>query len=220
MVRHKVRIRFRKAGDLRLISHHDLMRCFERMLRRAGLPFASTEGFNPHPRLVFALSLALGLVGHEEVAELDLTEDLPPEEVHSRLRAQAPPGLEVLSVRRIEPKAGAQPRQVTYRVAVPSDRRDGLTDRALSLLALPECWVERTRPHARRFDLRPYLQGVRVLPDAVEMDIRVTPTGTARPEEVLALLGLGDLPGSGAVVERTRLELEDETPAPTAGGSA
>jgi radical SAM-linked protein len=85
MVRHKVRIRFQKAGDLRWVSHHDLMRCFERMLRRAALPFASTEGFNPHPRLVFALSLALGVVGREEVAELELTEELPPDEVRQRL---------------------------------------------------------------------------------------------------------------------------------------
>jgi len=50
----KFRIRFRKVGDLRLLSHHDLMRTFERMLRRAGLPFRSTEGFHPKPRMVFA----------------------------------------------------------------------------------------------------------------------------------------------------------------------
>ena len=55
MVCAKVRIRFRKGGDLRLVSHHDLMRVFERMLRRADLPFHSTSGFNPKPRLVFAL---------------------------------------------------------------------------------------------------------------------------------------------------------------------
>src|SRR5580700_3488370 len=59
-VRDKVRIRFRKGGDLRLVSHHDLMHVFERMFRRATLPFHSTEGFNPKPRMAFALSLALG----------------------------------------------------------------------------------------------------------------------------------------------------------------
>src|SRR5947209_19229041 len=100
MVRHKVRIRFRKAGDLRLVSHHDLMRCFERMLRRAGIPFQSTQGFNPKPRLVFALSLALGIVGHEEVADLELTEDLSAEEVQGRLAPQAPPGPEILALPR------------------------------------------------------------------------------------------------------------------------
>src|SRR5437867_8333000 len=89
----KFRIRFRKAGDLRLVSHHDLMRCFERMLRRAELPFHSTEGFNPHPRMAFALSLPLGVVGTDEVVELELNEALPPAGVQQRLARQARPAL-------------------------------------------------------------------------------------------------------------------------------
>jgi hypothetical protein len=56
-------------------------------------------------------------------------------------------------------------------------------------------------------DLRPFLRDIRVLTDALEIDLWVTPKGTARPEEVLALLGLDDLTAEGAVVERTRLEL-------------
>src|SRR5262245_50882994 len=105
MVRDKVRIRFKKTGDLRLVSHHDLMRCFERMLRRAELPFHSSEGFNPRPRLVFALSLALGLAGTDEVAELELDDELPTEEIHRRLSRQAPAGLEIVSVARIPVKS-------------------------------------------------------------------------------------------------------------------
>src|SRR5947209_18839925 len=97
-VRDKVRIRFRKGGDLRLVSHHDVMQCFERMFRRAGMRFHATEGFNPKPRMAFALSLALGIVGCEEVLELELDELLPPEELRQRLARQAPPGLEVSSV--------------------------------------------------------------------------------------------------------------------------
>src|SRR5713226_2035588 len=85
MVRDKVRIRFRKTGDLRFTSHHDLMRCFERMLRRAGLPFHSTEGFNPKPRLIFAMPLPLGVNGTQEVVELELDAELTPEEVRDGL---------------------------------------------------------------------------------------------------------------------------------------
>src|SRR5215468_2804957 len=122
MVRDKVRIRFRKGGDLRLVSHHDLMRCFERMLRRAALPFHSTEGFNPKPRLVFALTLPLGVVGCEEVVELELDAELPLEELHTRLAQQAPAGLEILRVQRIDRKTAGHVQQVTYRVAVPPER--------------------------------------------------------------------------------------------------
>src|SRR5436190_6416679 len=102
MVRAKVRIRFRKNGDLRFISHHDLMRCFERMLRRAALPYHTTQGFNPKPRLVFAMPLSLGIVGCEEIAELELDEPLAAAEVCDRLARQAPPGIEILAVEPID----------------------------------------------------------------------------------------------------------------------
>ncbi|MBY0525006.1 MAG: TIGR03936 family radical SAM-associated protein [Gemmataceae bacterium] len=228
MVRDKVRIRFRKAGDLRLVSHHDLMRTFERMLRRAALPFHSTAGFNPKPRLIFALSLSLGIVGCREVAELELDEEVAPEEVRRRLAQQAPPGLEILSAQRVSPRTGAQVCRVTYRVPLSTTDADcpvrasrqeclahqsPLPERVADLLSATELWVDRTRPQPRRFDLRPYLRNLRLHPDALEIELNVTPTGGARPVEVLALLGLDDLVASGAILERTAVELHDENPA-------
>jgi radical SAM-linked protein len=207
----KVRIRFQKSGDLRLVSHHDLMRCFERMLRRAALPIRSTSGFHPKPRLVFALSLPLGVVGRDEVAELELNETIDPVEIHARLVRQAPAGLEILSTHRIDSKAGAQVRRAVYRIALPPGRAAELPERVAALLAADECWVERTRPHHRRYNLRPYLDQLRLEPDALEMDLWVTPTGAARAEEVLQLLGIDDLLTSGIFLERIRLELQDET---------
>ncbi|HXG09760.1 MAG TPA: TIGR03936 family radical SAM-associated protein [Gemmataceae bacterium] len=210
MVRDKVRIRFRKNGDLRLVSHHDLMRCFERMLRRAGLPFRSTSGFHPKPRLVFALSLPLGVIGHEEVVELELDAELSPEEVHERLARQAPPGLEILQVRRIEPGRTAQVRSVSYRLPLPPERAEGLPSKLTEVLNAAECWVQRTRPTLRRVNIRPFLRDLRLRDGVLEMDLWVTSQGTARADDVLALLGLDDLPTAGAVLERTRLELHDE----------
>jgi radical SAM-linked protein len=210
MVCAKVRIRFRKAGNLRLVSHHDLMRTFERMLRRAGIPFHSTSGFNPKPRLVFALSLGLGIVGCREALELELDEELPPDQIHERLRRQAPDGLEILEVRRIDPKASAQVRRATYRIDVPSERAAAAAARAGELLAAAALPVERARPQPRRLDIRPYIEELRVGAESLEMVLRVTPTGTARPDELLELLGLGDLLEAGAVLERTALDLHDE----------
>jgi len=242
--RDKVRIRFMKGGDLRLVSHHDLMHCFERMFRRAALPFHSTEGFNPKPRMAFALSLALGIVGSEEVLELELDGCLPPEEIHERLARQAPAGLKILTVRRIARKTRAQVRRVCYRVPVPPDRVAELPQRCAALLAESACWIERTRPQPRRLDVRPYLRGLRLLSapaaenlltpvDAnqqqesslaaprsmthLEMDLWVTPSGTARPEEILGLLGMEDLLEAGAVLERTKLALYDEDQTPDSG---
>jgi radical SAM-linked protein len=214
MPRDKVRIRFRKDGDLRLVSHHDLMRCFERMLRRAALPFRSTSGFHPKPRLVFALSLPLGVVGCEEVVELELDAELPPEEVRERLARQAPSGLTILSARRIAPGTTAQVRRVRYQLSLPPERATGLLERLAQLLQATECWVQRTRPQPRRINVRPYLHDLRLGDGALAMDLEVTPTGTARADDVLALLGLDDLLAAGAVLERSRLELHDEVSQP------
>lgn len=206
----KVRIRFQKTGDLRLISHHDLLRFFERMLRRAQLPMRWTQGFNPHPRLVFALPLSLGIIGSQEVVELELEGEITPEEVSARLAAHTLPGIEILSVHPIDPRTTAHVRRAGYRLEVPANWRNGLTERIQSLLDTDHHWVERTRPKPRRFDLKPYLESLRFDADALDMILTVTPTGGVRPEEVLQSLGLGDLMAEGAILERNLLELEDE----------
>lgn len=210
MASDKVRIRFRKAGDLRLVSHHDLMRCFERMLRRAAIPYHSTAGFNPKPRLVFALSLGLGIVGCSEVVELELDQPLLPEELAERLRAQSPAGLDILEVRPIPPKTTAHVRRVGYRIALPPESNAGLPERIAELLARKELWVDRERSARTRLNIRPYLDAIRVGEGSLEMDLWVTPTGTAKPREILAALGLGELLDGGAVLERVWIELEDE----------
>ena len=206
----KVRIRFRKTGDLRLISHHDLLRFFERTIRRAELPMRWTQGFNPHPRLVFALPLSLGIIGTQEVVELELEGEITAQEVSDRLSAHTLPGIEILSVQPIDPQTTAHVRRAGYRVEVPPNQRDGLPERINALLETDHHWVERTRPKPRRFDLKPYLESLQFDSVALDMILKVTPTGGVRPEEVLQALGLGDLSTEGAILVRTLLELEDE----------
>ena len=63
MERQRVRMRFRKEGDLRLISHRDLLTAIERLFRRIGLKLSMSGGFHPRPRISFPLSLALGIRG-------------------------------------------------------------------------------------------------------------------------------------------------------------
>jgi len=202
-------VRFRKAGDLRLVSHHDLMHCFERMLRRAAIPFATTQGFHPQPRMVFALSLALGIVGQNEIVDIELTEPFAPEELQQRLRGQAPPGLEILDVTAVPRRDRLHVRRAVYRLALPPESPPGpeLTQRCAALLSQPQCWVERARPQPRRIDIRPFLSELRVAEGALVMIFCITAAGTARPEEVVHLLGLSEILARGGVLERTELEL-------------
>lgn len=206
----KLRIRFRKAGDLRFVSHHDLMRLVERLLRRAALPFRSTEGFHPKPKMAFASALGLGIVGHQEVLEIELGGGLSEAEIQGRLAAQAPPGLDILEVRKIDPRQSAHVQRAWYRIGFDPARYPELPARLAALLGEAECWVERTRPQPRRVNIRPYLLELDLQPRGLRMAIAITPGGAARPEEVLRLLGLEDLLPSGAVLERTALELDDE----------
>lgn len=209
--RSKYRLRFRKDGPLRLVSHHDLMHCFERMFRRAALPVPRTQGFNPRPRMWFALSLALGLAGGREVFELELAEPLSADEVERRLRAQAPPGLDILSACTLAPKASARVRRAFYRLPCTLPLAE-LSQRCAAFLARPDCWIERTRPQRRRLDVRPYVDELHACPEGIDMTLWITPYGAARPEEIVTALGLGQLLIDGAVLERTDLELYDELP--------
>jgi radical SAM-linked protein len=197
------------------------MRTFERLLRRSELPFHRSQGFHPKPRLVFALSLPLGVVGCGEVVELELDEILSPEEIHARLAGQAPPGLEILSVRRIPIRVNAQVCRLAYALPVPAARLPDLSRRIADVLAAQACWIGRRRPQSRqaerRLDVRPFLVDLLIHPPSgpsesakLEMVLRLTSTGTARPDEVLGLLGFEDLLDAGAVLERSRLELKDE----------
>ncbi len=94
----KVRAVFTKVGRVKYISHLDLNRHMQRVLRRSGLPIKYTEGFNPHAWLTFALPLSLGFESRVETMDFKLTEDIAPEIVKERLNAVLPDDLKVLSV--------------------------------------------------------------------------------------------------------------------------
>lgn len=79
------RITFAKRGSLIFVSHLDFAHSFTRALKRAELPLKYSEGFNPHPKQVFALPLSVGMVGENELCDITLTEDFSHEEVKSRL---------------------------------------------------------------------------------------------------------------------------------------
>src|SRR5262249_26786846 len=79
----------------------DILRTFERAIRRAGLPIAFSNGFNPRERLAFASALSTGTTGGAEPAVLELTDPLAPEEVAARLNEALPPGIRLRSCEEI-----------------------------------------------------------------------------------------------------------------------
>lgn len=122
MVRTRVRIRFRKEHDLRLLGHQDLLRAWERWLRRADVRPAQTEGFHKRPRMNYPSALAVGICGLDEVVELELEQDREPDSIAAALTAHAPVGLSIVSIERMP--AGArfsQPAAAEYEIRLPDD---------------------------------------------------------------------------------------------------
>jgi radical SAM-linked protein len=98
------RIRYTKTGNLKYISHLDLLRTMQRILLRAELPLWYTEGFNPQPKLSFGLPLSVGCESICEYIDIRLTETLPCEEVAARISAAFPREMCVVKVYHPETK--------------------------------------------------------------------------------------------------------------------
>lgn len=93
-----VRIWFDKLGDVKYISHLDLMRCFTRAMRRARIPLWYTEGFNPHPYMQFALPLSLGMQSVCESVDIRVEGDIENGEILERLKAVMPNGINIKGI--------------------------------------------------------------------------------------------------------------------------
>ena len=86
------------------MSHLDLMHTWERVIRRSHLPLAFSQGFNPHPKINFASALALGTTSDGEYMDMELTEELPLEQVRQALDMAMPPAFEVTAMKVVRGK--------------------------------------------------------------------------------------------------------------------
>jgi len=91
----KIGVIFSKKGDMKFISHLDLMRLFQRALRRETLPITMTKGFNPHPKFSITKALKLGVESENEEATFYLDSLIEPEEFRQRLNKQLPEGIAI-----------------------------------------------------------------------------------------------------------------------------
>jgi radical SAM-linked protein len=212
MVRQRIRIRFRKEGDLRLISHRDLVRLFERLLRRAELPLSMTEGYHPKPRMSFPLALALGIAGIDEVMELELAREYTSDELREVVTPFLPLGLSFTSIEVLaDGAAKARVKQVELETPVPESRRAALQIKIDELLASSEILIERAR-RREPIDLRSSINALTLDGGTLRITLRVTGKGDARPREILACLGLDDLEAEGCFLTRSNVQIDHPTP--------
>jgi radical SAM-linked protein len=206
----RFRVTFAKGEAVRYISHLDLMRTWERILRRARLKLAHTQGFNPRPRLVFAAPLPVGVTSEAEILDVVVEDELPAAEFQGRVGPALAPGVEVLSVEEIAleaPPVMARVESSDYTVQVGGEA--DLAAAVARFLARESVPYERTRKGAvKQADMRPAVLDLWAAGDGtLGMRLRLDVEGAAvRPEEVVAALD-----GGLAVrrVHRTGLRLKD-----------
>ncbi len=220
----RIRLRYSKTGKIRFSSHRDMARCWERALRRAELPVASTEGFSPRPRLHFGLALS---TGHESDAEF-LDVDLRAPEAASvdvgslptLLSPLLPPGVDVLDATVIDRSATSLQEAVTacrWSIEVPDVDPavlEEMVDRLLSRTSVPVVRERKGKQVAD--DLRPGILALRAAgatpidapePGALLDAELATQPRSVRPAELLAAF---DPPLREGRVRRTRQLFNDD----------
>ncbi|MDY4253917.1 TIGR03936 family radical SAM-associated protein [Clostridium sp.] len=94
-------IKFTKESSIKFISHLDLMRTIQRVIRRAALPMEYSKGFNPHMAMSIAQPLSVGVYSDAEYMDIVLVEELSEEEVINRLNAKTASGIKFLNAKKV-----------------------------------------------------------------------------------------------------------------------
>jgi len=204
----RARITFTKQGALRYTGHLDLHRLWERAMRRADLPLSYSQGFHPQPKISLAAALPLGFSSLGEVLDVRFNDEIPTEEIASRLKNNLPADIQITNVVMVDEREPALQTQVLsamydVHLTEPIDASD-LTRKVSELM------ISESLPRERRgkfYDLRPLIEMLSVITEAngkvwLRMALSARDGATGRPEEVLNMLGIEP---EYTRVERTRL---------------
>ena len=150
----RMRVWLGKLGDLALISHLDLLRLFDRAIRRAALPIAFSGGFHPSPRIAPASALPLGVTSSGEIVDFDLTEVMTIEDFQQKLAAQLPAEMPIYRVEAIAPSSDSATHlleRAEYLITVSALSEAAPVQAPAQwqtwieqVLAVPELWMEQT----------------------------------------------------------------------------
>ncbi len=214
----RFRVLFRKGERVRYISHLDVLRAWERAIRRAGLPLSYSQGFTPHPKIAFASPLPLGFIGEAEVMDVSLDAMVPLSEFRCRLAAETTEDLAIVGVEEMPATASAPQALLLwadYRVELPGMRLDDAKRAVAQFMARSEFpWREEKKEKSRTYDLRAAVAVLAAEPIdtgvGLVMRLQADQEITARPEQVVAAL----FPGREAAdITRTGLVLDEPSPA-------
>lgn len=217
----RLRVTFTRGDELKYITHLDLMRMWERALRRAGIPLAYSEGFSPHPQIALAAPLPVGVTSEAELMDVFLEEVVQPRAFADRVAPQLPPSVRIVRVTEAGltlPSLQAEVRAAEYDVEVERASEEEAQRAAEEFLATESVpWEHKREDETRTYDIRALVHDIRVAGREngavrLRMLLRSDNSGSGRPEQVTAALGLP----APRRIHRTRLLLASGSPARTA----
>ncbi len=197
--RQRLRITFGRGEAVKYITHLDVMRLWERLLRRARLPVSYSAAQPPRPRLALAAPLAVGVPSEGELLDILMDARLPLAPLSRRLAGECPPGISVEQVQEVGlglPSLQSLVRFSEYRATVKASLSlSEMQERIAALLAAPSLPRQRLRDkETRSYDLRPQIDSLWIAEwdsanGVLGMLVQTDEQATGRPDEVLSVLG-------------------------------
>lgn len=210
----RLRVTFSRGEGVKYLSHLDIMRLWERALRRADIPLAYSQGFSPHPKISIAAPLPIGVTSDGELMDLFLRKTISPFFLMKEMSEQMPAGIALVAVEQVSPKLPSlqsQVRQAEYRVNLETDKAKADVEQALDSFMANEHfpWQHHREGEVRQYDLRALVDSLWLIDwqesgCAIGMCLRTGSEATGRAEQVIRALGFADRPKS---IHRTRLIL-------------
>lgn len=192
----KIRIKFRKYGAMKFIGHLDMMRYFQKAIRRAGIDICFSEGFSPHMIMSFASPLGVGLTSDGEYLDIEIGKELSSASAVWRLNAVGAEGVEVLSFRKIpDGKASnamalvaAADYQVRFREGCrPADGWQPRFREFLEQTSIPV--IKQTKKSQRELDIRPLIYEAQCREDHIFLKLAAGSADNLKPELLMEAFG-------------------------------
>ena len=154
-------LRFEKDDCVKFVSHLDLIRVFDRAMRRAQLPMGYSQGFNPHPLMTFAHPLGVGVASCGELMEMTLAEPVEEEMFRLRLNEHMPTGFKITSIKAIEGKNNfARLTLADYAIRIEGEFPEKSLEE--SFAELPEMVMDKkTKSGIKQTDIKPFVKKFR-----------------------------------------------------------
>ena len=188
----KVRIKFAKQGAMKFIGHLDIMRYFQKAVKRAGLDAAYSEGFSPHMIMSFAAPLGVGVTSEGEYFDLELETPMSSKEAVERLNQVMVEGMEVLSVREVpEGKKGKAMSLVAaadYLVSFREGMKPGENwkEKVTAFMEQQEIRIlKKTKKNEKEVDIKPYIYEMEIRGESIFLKLAAGSVKNTKPELVM-----------------------------------